>query len=437
MTRQKTQNHAVSLELFTEAKRYFPGGVNSPVRAFAAVGGHPLFFRKGEGAYLWDVDGNRFIDYVGSWGPAIAGHAHPEVVAAVSAAATNGLTFGAPTANETRLAQKIAQFLPHLEMMRFVSSGTEACMSALRLARAFTGRDKILKFDGCYHGHADMLLVKAGSGVATLGIPGSPGVTEATASHTMVAPFNDLGAVARLFAEAPRQIAAVIIEPIVGNSGFIRPNPGFLEGLRSICDQNGTLLIFDEVMTGFRVALESAQGLFGIKPDLTTLGKVVGGGMPLAVYGGRRDIMERVAPQGDVYQAGTLSGNPIATACGLKTLEIISEPGRFESLSRQTRKLAQGLVTAAHDAKVDLTADSQGGMFGFFFTKGQVHNFSDALKCHKDLFVKFFRGMLAEGIYLAPSPFEAGFVSMAHTSEHIEQTLNAASRVFGTLNQDS
>ena len=433
MTPKKTQSQACSQELFAEAKRLFPGGVNSPVRAFASVGGQPLFFRKGEGAYLWDVDGNRFIDYVGSWGPAIAGHAHPEVVAAVCSAAANGLSFGAPTVGENRLAQKIAQIMPHIEMMRFVSSGTEACMSALRVARAFTGRDHILKFDGCYHGHADMLLVKAGSGVATLGIPGTPGIPAATAAHTIVAPYNDLEALSVIFKQRPGQIAAIIVEPIVGNAGFIRPLPGFLDGLRSLCDKEGALLIFDEVMTGFRVALQGAQGLFGIKPDLTTLGKVIGGGMPLAAYGGRRDIMERVAPQGDVYQAGTLSGNPLATACGLKTLEIIAEHGRFDELTHQTRFLAEGLVQTARDAKIDLSADAQGGMFGFFFTREKVHNFSDALRSDKAMFVRFFRGMLAEGIYLAPSPFEAGFVSMAHTIEHIEQTLTAASRVFGAI----
>ena len=433
MTAQKSYNHSGSQELFSEARRLFPGGVNSPVRAFTAVGGQPLFFRKGEGAYLWDVDGNRYIDYVGSWGAAIAGHAHPEVVAAACAAAAGGLSFGAPTIGENRLAQKIIQSMPHIEMIRFVSSGTEACMSALRLARAFTGRDLVLKFDGCYHGHADMLLAKAGSGVATLGIPGTPGVPAAAAAQTVVAPFNDLAAVTNIFHQLRGKIAAVIVEPIVGNAGFIRPVQGFLDGLRSLCDRNGALLIFDEVMTGFRVAFHGAQGLFGIKPDLTTLGKVIGGGMPLAAYGGRRDIMENIAPQGAVYQAGTLSGHPVATACGHKTLEIISEHGRFEELSRVSQLLARGLVHAARDAGIDLIADAQGGMFGFFFINSGVANFSDALRSNKELFIRFFHGMLTEGIYLAPSPFEAGFISIAHTQEHVEQTLSAASRVFSAI----
>jgi len=419
-----------SSSLYEEAVRLMPGGVNSPVRAFGSVGGTPVFMKRGQGAYLWDEDGNRYIDYITSWGPAIVGHAHPEVLAAIQEAAADGLSFGTPTARESVLAHAIMDAMPAIEMIRLVSSGTEACMSALRVARAFTGRTKILKFEGCYHGHADMLLVKPGSGAATLGLSGSPGVPESTAQHTLTAQFNNLAQVGETFANNQGQIAAIIVEPIVGNAGFIRPVPGFMEGLRELCDAHGTVLIFDEVMTGFRVARGGYQSLCGIKPDMTVLGKVIGGGMPVGAYGGRRDIMSMVAPAGPVYQAGTLSGNPVAVACGIKTLEILSRPGAYESLAARSARLTIGFQSAAEECGVPMTVDHEGGMFGFFFAKDPVRNYDDAKRADLGAFKKFFQLMLDDGIYLAPSAFEAGFLSMAHTEADIDATVAVAKKVL-------
>jgi glutamate-1-semialdehyde 2,1-aminomutase len=419
-----------SKALYADACRVIPGGVNSPVRAFRSVDGEPLFIKKALGSRLWDADGNEYIDYVGSWGPAIAGHAHPEVVKVISEAAANGISFGAPTSLETDLARAVMRHVPSMEMIRFVSSGTEACMSVLRVARAFTGRSRIIKFEGCYHGHGDMLLVKAGSGAATMGVPDSPGVPVGTASDTLTVPYNDLGAVAALFESNPDQVAALILEPIVGNSGFIRPEPGFLEGLRQLCTKFGALLIFDEVMTGFRVGLGGVQALHDIKPDLTCLGKVIGGGMPLAAYGGRADIMAKVAPSGPVYQAGTLSGNPVAVSCGLKTLEIISKPDFFPALTRRTKALADGLRERAAKHQIPFSTDCEGGMFGFFFNGKKVRNFADAKGSDIARFKKFFWGMMSEGVYLAASAYEAGFVSGAHTDDDIAKTLEIADRVL-------
>jgi glutamate-1-semialdehyde 2,1-aminomutase len=428
---QEHQKWSTSRKLFAEASKVIPGGVNSPVRAFKSVGGDPLFIAKASGSKLWDVDGNEYIDYVGSWGPAILGHAHPEVLKAVAQAAENGLSFGAPTEQETDLAKYIQLALPSMELIRFVSSGTEACMAALRVARGFTRRSKILKFEGCYHGHGDMLLVKAGSGAATLGTPDSLGVTQGVANDTLTVPFNDLGGTAALF--EMNEIAAVIVEPIVGNSGFIRPREGFLEGLRELCTKHGALLIFDEVMTGFRVAWGGAQALWNITPDLTTLGKVIGGGMPLAAYGGRRDVMSMVAPVGPVYQAGTLSGNPVAVACGLATLKILKSGDSFKKLSSTSRSLTEGLTKIASNYNLNFTADCEGGMFGFFFNADKVYNFSDAKKSDVERFRKFFWGMLDQGVYLAPSAFEAGFVSTAHTEHDITLTLERAESVMKGL----
>ena len=422
-----------SREAMARARAVIPGGVNSPVRAFGSVGGDPVFFERGEGAYLYDIDGSKYIDYIGSWGPAIAGHAHPEVLEAIGRTAAKGLSFGAPTEAETVLAETVRRAFPSMEKVRFVSSGTEACMSVLRVARAFTKRDKILKFTGCYHGHADMLLVKAGSGALTLGLPDSPGVPQGATSHTLLATYNDLDAVRAVFAENRGQIAAIIVEPIVGNAGFIRPVEGFLEGLRHITQEDGALLIFDEVMTGFRVAYGGVQELKGIKADLTTLGKVIGGGLPIGAYGGRKDIMSMVAPEGPVYQAGTLSGNPVAVASGLKTLEIIARPGAFARLSEITRQLADGLRKVASKHGIPFYSDSEGGMFGFFFHKGPVHSLEEAKQGDGARFKAFFWGMLDEGIYLAPSAYEAGFVSMAHTPLDIDATLAAADRVLAKL----
>lgn len=416
--------------LFAEASKVIPGGVNSPVRAFKSVDGDPVFIKRSLGSRLWDADDNEYIDYVGSWGPAIVGHAHADVVKVISETAVSGISFGAPTARETQLARAVIDIMPSIEMIRFVSSGTEACMSVLRVARAFTGRNRIIKFEGCYHGHGDMLLVKAGSGAATLGVPDSPGVPAGTASDTLTVPYNDLGAVAALFDRNPNEVAAIIIEPIVGNSGFIRPEPGFLEGLRALCDKFGALLIFDEVMTGFRVALGGVQSLHDIKPDLTCLGKVIGGGMPLAAYGGRRDVMAKVAPSGPVYQAGTLSGNPVAVACGLKTLEMISEKSFFADLSRRTKVLVDGLSAVAKSHDLPFSADCEGGMFGFFFSHGPVRNFSEAKAANIPMFKKFFWGMLENGVYLAASAFEAGFVSGAHSDNDIQRTIEIADRVM-------
>ena len=421
---------AKSVALYAEAKKVIPGGVNSPVRAFGSVGGSPLFMKRASGAYMWDEDGNKYIDYINSWGPTILGHAHPEVVKAICDVAADGLTFGTPTARETELAQKLISALPGMDMVRLVSSGTEACMSALRVARGFTKRTKIIKFDGCYHGHADMLLVKAGSGVATLGISGSPGVPEDAAQHTLTVQFNDLNAVESLFKSCKNEIAAVILEPIVGNAGFIRPGKGFLKGLRDLCTAHGAVLIFDEVMTGFRTAWGGVQVIEAIRPDMTVLGKVVGGGLPLAAYGGRREIMEMVAPAGPVYQAGTLSGNPLATTAGLKTLEILGRPGVFAGIAAKTSRLISGLTELAAAARIPFQADCEGGMFGLFFAKEPVKSFADAKGCDTQLFGRFFRGMLERGVYLAPSAFEAGFVSLAHTDADIDATLAAAEAEF-------
>jgi glutamate-1-semialdehyde 2,1-aminomutase len=415
-----------SKRLFRRAQRSIPGGVNSPVRAFGAVGGTPPFVERARGCTLWDVDGNAFVDYVGSWGPMILGHAHPAVLRAISRAAKNGTSFGAPTEGEVELAEAICAAMPAIEMVRTVSSGTEASMSALRLARAATGRNRILKFEGCYHGHSDGLLVGAGSGVATLGIPGSPGVPEAVAKLTIQVPYNDLGSVARAFRRWGKDIAAVIVEPYAGNMGFVPPLPGFLEGLREQCDRAGALLIFDEVMSGFRVAFGGAQALAGVRPDLTCLGKVVGGGLPAAAFGGRRDLMSELAPVGTVYQAGTLSGNPLAVAAGLTTLRRLAEPGTYEALGERSRKLATGLAEAAEAAEVELTAASEGGMFGYFFHRGPVRDFRDAQASHVERFRCFFQAMLESGVYLPPSPYESAFVSLAHRPSEIRETLAAA-----------
>lgn len=419
--------------LFEEACAVIPGGVNSPVRAFRSVDGQPVFIKKAAGSRLWDEDGNEYIDYIGSWGPAILGHAHPAVVQVIADAAADGISFGAPTSKETILAKVVQSIFPSMDMIRFVSSGTEACMSALRVARAFTGRSKILKFEGCYHGHGDMLLVKAGSGAATMGVPDSAGVPAATASDTLTVAYNDLGSVAAMFERYPDEIGALIVEPIVGNSGFIRPEEGFLEGLRTLCDKFGALLIFDEVMTGFRVALGGVQSIYNINPDLTCLGKVIGGGMPIAAYGGRKDVMSKVAPLGPVYQAGTLSGNPVAVASGLKTLELISQKDFFVNLGHVTSTLAMGLQQLAKRNNIDLVADSAGGMFGFFFSKSRVRNFHEAKASDIGKFKAFFWGMLHGGVYLAPSAFEAGFVSSAHTHDDVDKTLELADRVMRGL----
>ena len=423
-------NFDKSRQAMKAARALIPGGVNSPVRAFGAVGGDPVFIDRAQGAYLHDLDGNKYIDYVGSWGPAILGHAHPEVLDAIATAMRRGLSFGAPTEGETRLAAAINQLYPSMEMVRLVSSGTEACMAALRVARAYTKRDKILKFSGCYHGHADMLLVKAGSGALTLGLPDSPGVPGSTTKDTLTAPYNDLDAVSEVFAANQGQIAVVIIEPIIGNAGFIRPQPGFLEALRKLCTNAGTLLLFDEVMTGCRVALGGMQALSGVKPDITTLGKVIGGGMPLAAYGGRLEIMQLIAPSGPVYQAGTLSGNPLAVASGLKTLELLQRPLAFSELSKRTAQLVRGLKVAARQRDIAFSADSEGGMFGFFFHPGPVLSLEQAKQSNVGHFTAFFRSMLRRGVYLAPSAFEAGFVSVAHSAADIERTLECADEAF-------
>lgn len=410
-----------------------PGGVNSPVRAFKSVGGNPIVFDRVEGAYVWDVDGNQYIDYVGSWGPAICGHAHPEVIKALHAALDKGTSFGAPCLLENVLAEMVIDGVPSIEMVRFVNSGTEACMAILRLMRAYTGREKIIKFEGCYHGHADMFLVKAGSGVATLGLPDSPGVPKSVTANTLTAPFNDLEAVKALFADHPDQIAGVILEPVVGNAGFIPPDGGFLAGLREITQEQGALLVFDEVMTGFRIAYGGAQEKFGVLPDLTTLGKIIGGGLPVGAYGGRREIMSLVAPAGPMYQAGTLSGNPLAMTAGIKTLELIRQTGTYEYLDQITAKLINGLLTIAREAGHQVCGGHISGMFGLFFTAGPVHNYEDAKKSDLAKFSAFHRGMLEQGVYLAPSQFEAGFTSLAHTEADIDRTLEAARVVLNQL----
>jgi len=423
------------VSLFGEAKKYIAGGVNSPVRAFAAVGGDPVFFKRGKGAWLETEDGRRMIDYVGSWGPMILGHAHADVIKAVTDAAKSGLSFGAPTVGETDLAKKICEFMPSIERLRMVSSGTEATMSVIRLARGFTGRDKIIKFEGCYHGHSDSLLIKAGSGALTLGVPSSPGVPAGLAEHTITLGFNDTVAVEQAFTEYGDQIACIIVEPIAGNMNMVPPEPGFLEALRSACDQYESILIFDEVMTGFRVAKGGAQELFDLRPDLTTLGKIVGGGMPAAAFGGRADIMASIAPDGPVYQAGTLSGNPLAMAAGLATLQVLERPGFYASLAERTLQLANGLAERAHDAGVPLAVEATGGMFGFVFSgDGPIRRFSQVAAADTDMFRRFFHGMLEANVYFAPSAFEAGFVSDAHGDDEISETLNKAEQVFVTLN---
>ena len=423
-----------SRDLYQDACRYIPGGVNSPVRAFRGVGGDPIFFKKAAGPYMWSADDQRYIDYVGSWGPAILGHAYPAVIEAVQAAALNGLSFGAPTAIETDVARLICQLVPSIERVRMVSSGTEATMSAIRLARGFTGRDKILKFEGCYHGHSDSLLVKAGSGLLTLGVPTSPGVPASVAAHTLTVAFNPAEQVRDIFRAHGDDIACIIVEPVAGNMNCIPPAPGFLECLREQCDQYGAVLIFDEVMTGFRVALGGAQAAYGIKPDLTTLGKVVGGGMPVGAFGGRADIMAHIAPLGPVYQAGTLSGNPVAMAAGLATLTAIQAPGFHAALAKKTAALIDGLTLAAKQAGVALATNQVCGMFGLFFTDAaRVESYADAMRCDTEAFKRFFHAMLKEGVYLAPSAFEAGFISAAHETADIEATTAAARRAFAAV----
>ncbi|MFN5955266.1 MAG: glutamate-1-semialdehyde 2,1-aminomutase [Dolichospermum sp.] len=422
-----------SQEIFAAAQKLMPGGVSSPVRAFKSVGGQPIVFDRVNGAYIWDVDGNKYIDYVGTWGPAICGHAHPEVISALHTALDKGTSFGAPCVLENILAEMVIDAVPSVEMVRFVNSGTEACMAVLRLMRAFTNREKVIKFEGCYHGHADMFLVKAGSGVATLGLPDSPGVPKATTASTLTAPFNDLDAVKALFEQNPGEIAGIILEPIVGNAGFITPDAGFLEGLRELTHEYGALLVFDEVMTGFRIAYGGAQEKFSITPDLTTLGKVIGGGLPVGAYGGRREIMSMIAPAGPVYQAGTLSGNPLAMTAGIKTLELLSKPGTYQYLEQITKQLADGLLKICADTGHAACGGNISAMFGLFFTSGPVHNYEDAKKADTAKFGRFHRGMLEHGIYLAPSQFEAGFTSLAHTEEDIEQTLAAAKDVLSSL----
>jgi len=423
-----------SRTLFNLAKQVIPGGVNSPVRAFRGVGGEPIFIKSGQGAYLVDADGCNYIDYVCSWGPLIVGHAHPHVITRVTEVLQNGLSFGAPTEIEVELAQQVCKLMPSIEMIRFVNSGTEATMSAIRLARGYTKRDKIVKFAGCYHGHADSLLVAAGSGALTLGVPSSAGVPESVAMHTLVAEYNHLEDVAALFAKYGQDIACIIVEPVAGNMNCVLPEPGFLEGLRDLCDRYGSVLIFDEVMTGFRISLGGAQAHYGITPDITVLGKVIGGGFPVGAFGGRADIMRTIAPLGPVYQAGTLSGNPVAMMGGLATLELITEENFYPKLAAQTIKLTEGLAERAHAANIPFYVNAIGGMFGFFFTDAHtIKSEGDVKRCNMALFKRFFHGMLNEGIYLAPSAFEAGFVSSAHGDMEIDKTLQAAENVFATL----
>jgi len=423
-----------SQDLFIAAKAHIPGGVNSPVRSFRGVGGDPLFIERASGPYLFDADGRRYLDYVGSWGPMILGHAHPAVIQAVQEAVGHGLSFGAPTEIETRMAERVCELVPSMDLVRMVSSGTEATMSAIRLARAHTGRDRIVKFEGCYHGHSDSLLVKAGSGALTLGQPSSPGVPAVLAEQTITLSYNNAEQVRETFAALGGEIACVIVEPVAGNMNCIPPAPGFLQTLRDVCDAQGAVLIFDEVMSGFRVALGGAQALYGVRPDLTTLGKVIGGGMPVGAFGGRREIIEKIAPLGPVYQAGTLSGNPVAMAAGLATLELIAEPGFFERLGANTRALTDGLLGLAEAAGVALSANRVGGMFGIFFTDaGPVGDFAQATACDLARFKAFFHAMLRRGVYLAPSAFEAGFVSAAHGDEEIGATLSAAAEALAEI----
>ena len=420
-------------ELFAAAQRVIPGGVNSPVRAFRAVGGTPRFFAHGSGARVWDADGTAYIDYVGSWGPLILGHAHPAVVQAVQQAAAQGLSFGAPTAAEVELAEMLCRRVPGLEQVRLVSSGTEATMSAIRLARGYTGRSKIVKFEGCYHGHADALLVKVGSGALTLGNPSSAGVPDATAAHTLVLEYNNVAALEAAFRRDGAAIACAIVEPVAGNMNLVAPNRDFLAALRALCTRHGALLIFDEVMTGFRVGPQGAQGLYGITADVVTLGKVVGGGMPLGAFGGRRDVMASIAPLGPVYQAGTLSGNPVAVAAGLATLELVAAPGFFDRLAAATRALTDGLAAAAREHGVVFSAQAVGGMFGIYFRATPPQSYAEVMQCDAAAFKRFFHAMLARGIYFAPSAFEAGFVSAAHGAAEIEQTLTAARHCFAAM----
>ena len=423
-----------SEKLFGQAVEVIPGGVNSPVRAFAAVGGIPPFIDRAEGAYLVDVDGRRYIDYVGSWGPMICGHAHPEIIAAVTETVQKGLSFGAPTPLEVELAQRICELMPSIDLVRMTCSGTEATMSAIRLARGFTGRDKIIKFEGCYHGHADSLLIKAGSGALTLGVPSSPGVPAVLADHTVTLEYNNSEQVEQAFSEIGGEIACVIVEPIAGNMNCVLPTDGFLQTLRECCDRSSSVLIFDEVMTGFRVGLGGAQARYDIAPDLTTLGKVIGAGMPVGAFGGKREIMQQIAPLGPVYQAGTLSGNPVAMAAGLKNLEILTRPGFFEDLTSRTEQLVKGILAAADANGIAMCANQAGGMFGLFFTdQPQVARFSQVSDCDIDRFTKFFHGMLERGVYLAPSAYEAGFVSAMHGAAEIEQTVEAAAATFAEL----
>lgn len=423
-----------SAQLFDQAQRHIPGGVNSPVRAFKSVGGTPLFFKHAQGAYIVDEDDKRYVDYVGSWGPMILGHSHPDVLDAVRRQLEHGLSYGAPTALETTMADLICELVPSMEMVRMVSSGTEATMSAIRLARGYTGRDTIIKFEGCYHGHSDSLLVKAGSGALTLGVPSSPGVPAAFAQHTLTLAYNDLGEVAETLAKVGDQIACIIVEPVAGNMNCVPPAPGFLEGLRRLCDQYGVVLIFDEVMTGFRVALGGAQAHYGIRPDLTTFGKIVGGGMPVGCFGGKREIMEKIAPLGPVYQAGTLSGNPLAMAAGLTTLQLIRRPGFHAELTDYTTRMLQGLQDRANAAGVPFVTTQAGGMFGLYFSGAEdIVTFSDVMASDSERFKRFFHLMLDGGVYLAPSAFEAGFTSIAHGDEELRITLDAAERAFATF----
>lgn len=410
-----------------------PGGVSSPVRAFKSVGGNPVVFDRVKGAKAYDVDGNEYIDYVGTWGPAILGHADDDVLAAIAETMAKGTSFGAPCPLENELAKAVIAAVPSVESVRFTNSGTEACMGMIRLVRAFTGREKVIKFEGCYHGHADSFLVQAGSGVATLGLPDSPGVPKSATESTLCAEYNNLDSVKAIFDENKDEIAAVILEPVVGNSGFIKPDKGFLEGLRKLTEENGALLVFDEVMTGFRVSFGGAQEYFGVTPDVTTLGKVIGGGLPVGAYGGRKDIMQMVAPAGPMYQAGTLSGNPLAMRAGIETLKKLSEPGAHDELERKSQKLIDGIVAAAEKHGHDITADCAGGMFGWYFTKGPVKNFAQAKEADAEKFGKWHRMMLERGVYLAPSMYEAGFMSMAHTDEDIEKTIAIADEVLSQL----
>jgi glutamate-1-semialdehyde 2,1-aminomutase len=420
-------------DLFQAAQIHIPGGVNSPVRAFKSVGGDPVFIKKASGAYVYDTSDKQYIDYVGSWGPMILGHSHPDVIAAVKKAVDNGLSFGAPTEIETLMADKICEIMPSIKMVRMVSSGTEATMSAIRLARGYTGRDKIIKFEGCYHGHSDSLLVKAGSGALTLGVPDSPGVPASLAENTLTLPYNDLSKISETMTNMGDEIACVILEPVAGNMNCIPPVDGFLQGIRELCTKHGTVLIFDEVMTGFRVALGGAQNYYNVAPDLTTLGKIIGGGMPVGAFGGKREIMEHIAPLGPVYQAGTLSGNPVAMAAGLKTLELISAPGFYDDLNHKVEYLVNGIVASAQAAGIAMTANHVGGMFGLFFSDKKVESFEKATQCNIEQFKQFFHGMLNEGIYMAPSAYETGFISAKHTTEDLDKTIAAATKVLSGI----